>query len=129
MLPRQTNDKLFSYNTQTLKQVIQMSTDFIVVLVTAKDLSEAEKIIQYLLDEKLIACANVIPASSCFIWQGKIERAEECLVIMKTKKTLFEELTHRVKALHSYEVPEVLALSIVDGSPDYLNWLSHSLKK
>jgi periplasmic divalent cation tolerance protein len=106
-----------------------MSTDFIIVLVTTKDKAEADKISQALLSEKLIACANIIsPVASCFLWQGKIDRAEECLLIMKTHKDLFTELLARVKALHSYEVPEVLALPVVDGSGDYLAWMRAAIK-
>jgi len=107
-----------------------MDTDFIVVLVTTKDQAEAEKISQTLLDERLIACANIVnPVASCFLWQGKIDRAEECLVVMKTRKDLFAELACRVKALHSYEVPEVLALPVVDGSAEYLGWIRSTLKQ
>jgi periplasmic divalent cation tolerance protein len=107
-----------------------MTTDFIIVLVTTKDKVEADKISQTLLQEKLIACANIIsPVSSCFLWQGKIDRAEECLVVMKTHKDLFTELVVRVKALHSYEVPEVLAMPVVDGSGEYLAWMRRVIKQ
>ncbi len=107
-----------------------MTTDFIIVLVTTKDKAEADKISQALLSEKIIACANIISAvASCFLWEGKIDRAEECLVIMKTRKDLFSELSARVKVLHSYEVPEVLALPVVDGSEEYLEWMREVLKQ
>jgi periplasmic divalent cation tolerance protein len=107
-----------------------MTTDFIIVLVTTKDKVEADKISQTLLQEKLIACANIIsPVSSCFLWQGKIDRAEECLVVMKTHKDLFTELVVCVKALHSYEVPEVLAMPVVDGSGEYLAWMRRVIKQ
>lgn len=106
------------------------NTDFIIVLVTTADKTEAEKISQTLLKEKLIACANIVsPVASCFLWQGKIDKAEECLVLMKSRKDLFGELAGRVKALHSYEVPEVLALPIVEGSVAYLTWMRDTLKK
>ena len=104
--------------------MIQLVTDYIIVLVTTNDKAEAEKISQTLLAEKLIACANIISrVTSCFIWQGKVKKAEECLVIMKTRKSLFGELQLCVKAMHSYEVPEILELPIVDGSEQYLSWL------
>ena len=106
-----------------------MSTDYIIVFVTTKDKAEAEKIAQALLEEKLIACANVIsPVESCFRWLGKIDTAEECLVIMKSRASLFLELEKSVLALHSYEVPEVLALPIVAGSGAYLAWMGDVLK-
>jgi len=106
-----------------------MATDFVVVLVTTKDKAEAENISQTLLNEKLIACANIIhPVTSCFVWLGKVENAIECLVVLKSRADLFGELMQRVKALHSYAVPEVLALPIVEGSSDYLAWMSSVLK-
>ena len=106
-----------------------MLTDYIIVLVTVKDKAEAEVIAKTLLQEKLIACANIIsPVESCFHWLGKIEVAGECMIIMKSKASLFKELDLRVKALHSYEVPEVLALPIVSGSAEYLAWLDSLLK-
>ncbi len=107
-----------------------MMPQFLIVLVTTKDKAEADKISQTLLYEKLIGCANIInPVSSCFTWEGKINRAEECLVIMKSRIDLFKELSTRICSLHSYEVPEVLALPVVDGSTDYLNWMNANLKK
>lgn len=107
-----------------------MVNEYIIVLVTTADRVEAEKISQALINEKLIACANIVsPVVSCFLWQGKIDKAEECLIVMKSRKDLFEELAQRVKALHSYEVPEVLALPIVEGSGDYLAWIRGALKK
>jgi periplasmic divalent cation tolerance protein len=107
-----------------------LTTDFIIVLVTTKDKAEAEKISLALLEEKLIACANIVgPVASCFLWQGKIDRAEECLVVMKSRKNLFAQLTARVRALHSYEVPEVLALPIIEGSADYLAWIDGVLRR
>ena len=109
--------------------MIQVPDDFIVVLVTAKDPSEAEKISQTLLELRLIACANILSGvTSSFIWQGKTESATECLIVMKTKRSLFDELTKKVKALHSYEVPEVIALPIATGSEAYLAWLKDTLK-
>jgi periplasmic divalent cation tolerance protein len=106
------------------------STDFIVVLVTTASKEEAEKIAQRLLKDKLIACANIIsPVTSHFHWSGKIDCAEECLVVMKSRMSLFEELVECVKGLHSYEVPEVLALPIVAGSEAYLDWVGSVLKQ
>ncbi len=106
-----------------------METSYIIVLVTVANKQEGEKISQKLLDEKLIACANIVgPVSSHFHWGGKVEAAEEFLVLMKSRMDLFEALSLRVKALHSYEVPEVLALPIIGGSKTYLDWLCSSLR-
>ena len=103
--------------------------NFIVIFVTAKDKKEAEKITQALLDERLIACGNIVnPVTSFFHWVGKIEKAEECLIVMKSRADLFLQVAELVKGLHSYEVPEVLALPIVDASKAYLDWMSVVLK-
>jgi periplasmic divalent cation tolerance protein len=100
-----------------------------IVIVTTSDKQEAERIIQRLLDDKLIACANIISSvSSHFHWSGKIEKAEECLVLMKSREDLFEKLAETVKSLHSYEVPEILALPIINGSKAYLDWLESYLQ-
>jgi periplasmic divalent cation tolerance protein len=106
-----------------------MNTDFILVLVTTANKEEAEKIAQKLLGDKLIACANIIsPITSYFHWSGKIDCADECLVVMKSRMDLFGALVEYVKGLHSYEVPEVLALPIVAGSESYLGWMGEVLK-
>lgn len=106
-----------------------MNNDYIIVLATTANKAEAEKISQALLKERLIACANIInPVTSFFFWSGKIEKAEECLMVMKSRGDLFAELAERLKGLHSYEVPEVLALTIVGGSAAYLGWMSDVLK-
>jgi periplasmic divalent cation tolerance protein len=106
-----------------------LGKDYVIVLVTTADKQEAEKIIRRLLDEKLIACANIIsPVSSHFHWSGKIEKAEECLVLMKSREDLFEKLAETIKSLHSYEVPEILALPIINGSKTYIDWLESCLQ-
>lgn len=102
---------------------------FIVVIMTATNSEEAFKIVHCLLNEKLIACANIVgPVSSLFWWEGKIDKASEFLVFMKSHENLFERLAGRVKEIHSYEVPEVIALPIKKGLPSYLDWLSTSLQ-
>ncbi|MBC7131111.1 divalent-cation tolerance protein CutA [Candidatus Bathyarchaeota archaeon] len=101
----------------------------IVVFVTTSSREEAEKIAEKLLEEKLIACANIIgPVHSLFWWQSKIDQAQEHLIIMKTIKNLFNKLSERVKALHSYEVPEIIAMPIVEGFKPYMEWLENSLR-
>jgi periplasmic divalent cation tolerance protein len=106
-----------------------MNTEYIMVFVTTANKAEAEKISQALLTERLIACANIInPVTSFFFWSGKIDRAEECLVVMKSRRDLFGELAEKLTGLHSYEVPEVLALPVVDGSAAYLGWMREVLK-
>jgi len=100
-----------------------------VVIVTTANREEAEKIAQRLLDEKLIACANIIgPVSSLFWWAGRVERAKEHILLMKSRTDLFEKLSETVKALHSYKVPEIIALPIVKGVSTYMKWLDSCLK-
>ena len=100
----------------------------IVVFVTAKDAVEAKIISDQLLAKKLIACANIVEGvQSVFWWQGKIDQAKETLIILKSKQSLFKKIVKTVKAHHTYEVPEVIALPIVDGNPDYLRWIDESV--
>ena len=97
-------------------------------MVTTGSKAEAETIAQRLLEANLIACANIIgPIQSHFRWSGKIEKAEEYLVIMKSRRNLFGKLSETVKILHSYEVPEIIAFPVIDGLPSYLNWLDDCL--
>jgi periplasmic divalent cation tolerance protein len=109
--------------------VMSLKNNYIVILVTCKDKVEAEKITQSLLEQRLIACGNIVnPVTSFFNWLGKCDRAEECLIVMKSRVDLFEQVANHVKCLHSYEVPEVLALPIVEGSKTYLDWMNTILK-
>lgn len=109
---------------------MRQNATYIIVLVTASSREEAEKIAHTLLEERLIACANIVgPVQSLFWWQGKIDNAQEHLIIMKTRKDLFAKIAERVKALHSYQTPEIIALPITEGSKDYLKWLDESLGK
>jgi periplasmic divalent cation tolerance protein len=106
-----------------------LNDNYILILVTTKDKQEAEKITKALLNERLIACGNIInPVTSFFHWSGKINNAEECLIVMKSRMDLFAQVAERVKGLHSYEVPEILALPIVDGSKAYFDWMGGILQ-
>ena len=103
---------------------------YIIVLMTAPDKDEAKKIVHILLEEKLIACANIIDAvSSFFRWKGKIDEEKEVLVIMKSHKNLFKNISTRILELHSYDVPEILAVPIRDGSSSYLDWMKSCLEQ
>jgi len=103
---------------------------YIGILVTTANKEEAEKIVNSLLEAKLIACSNILgEASSLFRWAGKIDKAEESIILMKSRKDLFEEISKSIRALHSYEVPEIIAFEISDGSESYLKWLESSLKQ
>ncbi|MBI3584110.1 MAG: divalent-cation tolerance protein CutA [Nitrospinae bacterium] len=102
-------------------------TDFIVVFVTASSIEEAEKIGRGLVEEKLAACANILQQlKSIYFWEGKLCQENEVLMIVKSRGGLFKKLTAYVKKNHSYKVPEIIAIPIVDGSPDYISWLNES---
>lgn len=95
---------------------------------TASTKSEAQKIAQNLLHKSLIACANIYgPVESRYWWQNKIEKSKEFIVLMKSNQKLFNKLSKAIKKVHSYEVPEILAVPIVEGFQPYLDWLSASL--
>jgi periplasmic divalent cation tolerance protein len=116
-------------SSSVLVAVKPLENTYVIVMVTTPSKLEAERIAQHLLEERLIACANIIgPVSSLFHWSGKIEKAEEYLTLMKSRNDLFEKLSEAVKALHSYEVPEILAFPIVEGSKGYLDWLGSCLR-
>ena len=97
--------------------------DRVVVLITAGS-EEAHEIAKLLVKEKKAACVNIVPGmDSLFRWQGKIDLARESLLLVKTKASLLPEIIGLVKKIHSYAVPEIIALPIIDGSEDCLKWL------
>ena len=104
-------------------------TDYIVVYVTAPE-DEAVDLAKTLVEERLVACVNLVPGlRSIYWWQGKVEDEPEVLCIMKTRSNLFESLRDRVRELHSYEVEEIIALPILAGNLPYLNWIKENTKK
>jgi periplasmic divalent cation tolerance protein len=106
----------------------QDMTDKIVVLSTASSSEEAEKIARNLVDARLAACVNVLPGLRSFYrWKGSIEDAAEWLLVIKSSRERFDALRTALEKLHSYEVPEVIALSVIDGSQNYLNWMDGEL--
>lgn len=95
-----------------------------VCFITADSEQIANKIAEVLIQEKLAACVNIIPGiSSIYWWKDKIERASEFLLVVKTKSALMKDVIQAVKEHHSYTVPEIIFMDIVDGNPDYLDWL------
>jgi periplasmic divalent cation tolerance protein len=99
-------------------------TDKIVVLITTSSEEEAHKIAESLVNRRKAACVNIVPrVDSLFWWKGKLDSARESLLVVKTKASLFPEIISLVKEIHSYEVPEIIALPIIAGSEDYLKWL------
>jgi len=96
----------------------------IIVLITTSDEVEAGRIARALVEARLSGCVNIIKdIRSIYSWQGKIEDENEVLMVVKTRESLFDSLMEKVKELHSYTVPEIIALPIIRGSEDYLKWL------
>ena len=103
---------------------------YIVVFITASNKKEAQAIARSLIAHKLAACVNIIDkVASLFWWQGKVDSASEALLIVKSKKEKFRRIVTLVKSLHSYEVPEIIALPILMGEKKYLRWIDESLGK
>ena len=103
--------------------------DPIVVLMTAASVEEATRIADTLVRGRLAACVQVLPEmQSIYLWKGEVETAREVLMIAKTISAKFGEIQSKLRAIHSYETPEIIALPIVAGSEDYLKWLTSSLE-
>jgi periplasmic divalent cation tolerance protein len=104
-------------------------TDKIVVLVTCGSPNEARKIARALVEHRIAACVNILasPAQSVYRWKGSVESAKEFLLIIKTTKARFPTLKAEVKRLHSYDVPEIIALPVAAGASNYLTWISDSV--
>jgi periplasmic divalent cation tolerance protein len=101
----------------------------VVILVTTATDEEAHELANALLKERKAACVNILPKiSSLFWWQDKLNSAQESLLIVKTKASLLKEIIELVRAVHSYEVPEIIALPIIGGNPDYLAWIAKEVK-
>ena len=102
-------------------------TDKRIVLSTAGSGEEARKIARELVERQLAACVNIVPqVESIYRWQGKIESSREWLLLIKTTAEKFESVRDAIRELHSYDLPECIALAIEDGSPEYLRWLADS---
>jgi periplasmic divalent cation tolerance protein len=102
----------------------QMNPDVLIVLCTCPDAPVAERIATALVGERLAACINVLPGvTSVYRWEGEVQRDSEVLLLIKTTRARFPVLTERVHALHPYELPEIIALPVAGGLPDYLDWV------
>ncbi len=100
----------------------------LVVLMTTGSQEEAERIAQALVAEMLAACVNLVPGvTSVYRWQGQVQRDQEWLLLAKTQRPVLDELVRRVQALHSYDVPEIIALPLVGGSEAYLRWIDREV--
>lgn len=100
-------------------------SEFSVCLVTAPSLPQAKQLARNLLQERLVACVNLVPGvASMYWWEGHLEEAEEVLMILKTRSSLLQSLGQRVRELHPYSVPEFLSWPLGPGNPEYLDWLA-----
>ena len=103
--------------------------DILIVFITVPSQEEGERIGANLVESRLAACVNVIPqVSSIFRWQGKIEKENELLLVIKTTRDRMDELTSKIKELHSYDVPEILAVPVFAGSKDYIDWVQQETR-
>jgi periplasmic divalent cation tolerance protein len=101
--------------------------DLLLVLSTAASREEGVGIGRRLVEERLAACVNVVPAArSVFVWEGELQEADEALLVIKTRRDRYADLERRIQALHSYSVPEILAVPIASGSPAYVAWVRES---
>lgn len=101
---------------------------YIVILVTASNKKEAIRIAQGLIKNKLAACVNIIgKIESIFWWQGKVDRSNEALLVIKSKRNKLNKIIKHVRGAHSYEVPEIIALPIIGGYKKYLKWINESV--
>jgi len=102
--------------------------DYIVIFVTASSMKQAKLLSKHLIENKLAACVNTVPVNSVFTWQGKVDKAKEILLIIKSRQRLFRKVERLIKRYHSYEVPEIIGLPIIAGSKDYLDWIKTSTR-
>ena len=107
-----------------------MMEEYIQVFTTTEKKEDAEKIARVLVEKRLAGCIQIVgPIVSTYWWKGNVETAEEWLCFVKSKKALYEELEKAIREIHPYETPEIIAMPVVTGSKDYLEWLSNELKK
>jgi periplasmic divalent cation tolerance protein len=100
----------------------------IVIFITSGGEEETKRLARVLVEERLAACVNIVSGvESLYWWKGKVELSKEWLLVVKTEKKKVKEVVNRVKEIHSYEVPEVIALPIIEGNRDYLQWISDVL--
>ncbi len=102
---------------------------YIVLFITTATTNEAQRISKVLLEQRKVACVNIVPrVSSLFWWENKLDLAHESLLIVKTKASLLNEVIRVIREIHSYDIPEIIALPIVGGNQDYLEWIGKEVK-
>lgn len=104
--------------------------EFIVIYCTVPNKNEGKEIARALVKQKLVACVNIIDKlESVFSWDGKIMEEKEALMIIKTKRELFDQVNKIIQKLHSYNVPEVIAMPIIEADETYLKWINHETRE
>jgi len=107
-----------------------MMEEYIQVFTTTEKREDAEKIARRLVENRLAGCIQIVgPIMSTYWWKGNVETAEEWLLLIKSRKDLYEEIEEAIKEIHPYETPEIIATSIVAGSKEYLEWLKNELNQ
>jgi len=103
-------------------------TDKIIVFVTCESKEQAEMIAQAVVSDKLAACVNVLPGvRSCYVWEGKLTWSDEVLMLVKSTRGRFDQLQDRIKAMHSYSVPEIVSVTIEDAFDKYIEWIDENV--
>jgi periplasmic divalent cation tolerance protein len=111
-----------------VEEVFMPKAELLVVLVTAGSEEEAHLIAETLVNRMLAACANIVPAiTSIYRWQGQVQQDQEWLLVIKTRRDVLDELIRQVQSLHSYDLPEIIALPLVGGGVDYMQWLDSAV--
>ena len=104
-------------------------TGYVTVLTTTADEAEAEAIADALLADELVACVQIMPIRSRYLWRGQVQREPEQLLLIKTRAELFEIVRAKIRTLHSYDTPEIVALPIAAGDADYLAWIGGATRQ
>ncbi len=106
-----------------------MKKEFLIVFCTVPDQKTAGEISTALVEEKLAACCNIVPGlTSIYFWKNQVHKDSELLLIIKTTAAAFKKLSRRIEELHPYEVPEIIALTIITGNQSYLSWVDENVK-
>ena len=106
------------------------NTGYIIIFITCNDAEEAQNMAELIVEQRMAACVNIVPnINSSFWWEGKIESAQESLLLIKTKADKLPEIIQSVKAVHTNTIPEIIALSIIGGNQDYLNWIDNEVSE
>ena len=104
-------------------------TEYIQVSMTVEKREDAERIGREAVESRMAACVQIMgPVSSIYRWKGRMEESEEWLCLLKTRKDLFDQLAEKLRSLHPYEVPEIVAVPLIAGNPDYLCWIAEETR-